>query len=290
MTDAAKHNNMLAGIRTLVGRQKSITEAFTAVRKKNTDVLSETMSVMVRDCDGLVIATNSHDGLVSAPACLVPRLSDDISENLESIHCAASDFLSVLLHFEVLPDHIDPTDVPSSPSEPVRFVCQLDCPAADLVHHPRWMWLPKSVWLETACLAQEFRRGLDDLNDDFDHRSLEDSDDSVDDFETFESHAIPCPDGFGETLPQLNSPCPWITDIPEDSDCGSPMPLDHDEWVDRTLNASHGIWVTDKRRKSKRERLEIKRLIQSPTGMQMDRYESGASGTDEDDVRSPDFQ
>ena len=64
----------------------------------------------------------------------------------------------------------------------------------------------------------------------------------------------------------------------------------NEEWVDRTRNAAHDVWVTDKRRKSKRERIEIKRLLQSSTGMQTDRYESGASGTDEDDVRSPDFQ
>ena len=70
----------------------------------------------------------------------------------------------------------------------------------------------------------------------------------------------------------------------------SPMPADHQEWVNRTLNAAHGVWITDRRRKSKRERMEIKRLVQSPTGMQKDRYESGASGTDEDDIRSPDFR
>ena len=69
----------------------------------------------------------------------------------------------------------------------------------------------------------------------------------------------------------------------------SPLPEDHLEWVDRMNNSAHGIWVTDRRRKSKRERQEIKRLLQSPTGMQQDRHESGASGTDEDDIRSPDF-
>ena len=216
---------------------------------KNDDVLTRKLSIMVRDCDGLIIAANSPSGFVNAPACLVPRLSGDPIADMELTHCAASELLSKILRMEVLPDHIDPAEGSSSPGESVRFVCQLDCSAADLVHHQRWMWQSKSAWFETACLAVDFRRGLDDLNVDFDH------------------------DAF----------------LRAKKSGTSPLPEDHLEWVDRMNNSAHGIWVTDRRRKSKRERQEIKRLLQSPTGMQQDRYESGASGTDEDDIRSPDF-
>ena len=135
MTDAAKHDERLTDIRImLVGRQKSIIEAFADAAKMNTDELcTRTISIMVRDCDGLVIAANSPRGFVTAPACLslVPRLTGKPVANMELTHCAASELLTKNLRFEVLPDHIDPADGPSSPGEPVRFVCQLDCSAAD---------------------------------------------------------------------------------------------------------------------------------------------------------------
>ena len=165
MSYAAKHDERLADIRTLVGRQKSVTEAFVVAAKLNTDGLcTRTISVMVRDCDGLAIAANSPGGFVTAPVCLVPRLTGDPVADMELTHCATSELLTNILRFEVLPDHIDPADGLGSPGESVRFVCQLDCSAADLVHHPRWLWLPKFTRFETACLSLEFRRGLDDLN------------------------------------------------------------------------------------------------------------------------------
>lgn len=250
LDDAAKMDASLAKIRLLVGRQRSITEAFAAATKMKTyrdDGLTRNLSVMVRDCDGLIIAAHSPGGFVTAPACLVPKLAGDPVAEMEVTHCAASELLTKILHMEVLPDHIDPAEGPSSPGETVRFVCQLDCSAADLVHHQRWMWQTKSDWFETACLAVDFRRGLDDLSVDIDRSS------------------------------GLQSPA-------------SPLPDDHSEWADRMHNSAHGIWVTDKRRKSKRERKEIQRLQQSPTGFQQDRYEPGASGTDENDIQSPDFR
>ena len=252
LDNEARQDERLGEIRLMVGRQRSITEAFAAAAKMKTyrdDGLTRNLSVMVRDCDGLIIASHSLGGFVTAPACLVPKLAGDPVAEMELTHCAASELLSNILHMEVLPDHIDPAEGPSSPGEPVRFVCQLDCSAADLVHHKKWMWQTKSDWFETACLAVDFRRGLDDLNVDFDHDPPSEA---------------------------LQSPA-------------TPLPDDHSEWLDRMHNSAHGIWVTDKRRKSKRERKEIKRLQQSPTGFQQDRYESGASGTDENDVRSPDF-
>ena len=262
LDNAAKQDEKLAEIRMLVGRQKSIAEAFAAATKmKDDDVLTRKLSIMVRDCDGLIIAANSPAGFVTAPACLVPKLTGDPIADMELTHCAASELLSKILRMEVLPDHIDPAEGPSSPGEPVRFVCQLDCSAADLVHHQRWMWQSKSAWFETACLAVDFRRGLDDLNVDFDHDASSGA---------------------------KKSGVRWLAAAALQSPA-SPLPEDHLEWVDRVNNSAHGIWVTDRRRKSKRERQEIKRLLQSPTGMQQDRHESGASGTDEDDIRSPDF-
>ena len=281
MADAAKCDERLADIRTLVGRQKSITEAFAAAAKTNTDEqCTRKISVMVRDCDGLVIAANSPGGFVTAPACLVPRLTGNPVADMELTHCAASELLTTILRFEVLPDHIDPADGPSSPGEPVRFVCQLDCSAADLVHHPRWMWLPKVTWFETACLAVEFRRGLDDLNADFDLLSPTGATENASASEVCAAGAFVSPENDNSVGSSGR-----VADASV-----SPMPADHQEWVNRTLNAAHGVWITDRRRKSKRERMEIKRLVQSPTGMQKDRYESGASGTDEDDIRSPDFR
>ena len=281
MADAAKCDERLADIRTLVGRQKSITEAFADAAKTNTDEqCTRKISVMVRDCDGLVIAANSPGGFVTAPACLVPRLTGNPVADMELTHCAASELLTTILRFEVLPDHIDPADGLSSPGEPVRFVCQLDCSAADLVHHPRWMWLPKVTWLETACLAVEFRRGLDDLNADFDLLSPTGATENASASEVCAAGAFASPENDNSVGSSGR-----VADASV-----SPMPADHQEWVNRTLNAAHGVWITDRRRKSKRERMEIKRLVQSPTGMQKDRYESGASGTDEDDIRSPDFR
>ena len=137
MSDATKHDERLADIRTLVGRQKSLTEAFVAAAKMDTDELcTRTISAMVRDCDGLVIAANSHGGLATAPACLVPRVTGNPVAGMELAHCAASELLTKKLRFEVLPGNIDPADGLSSLDEPVRFVYQLDCFAADLVHHP----------------------------------------------------------------------------------------------------------------------------------------------------------
>ena len=142
------------------------------------------------------------------------------------------------------------------------------------------LWLPKSTWFETACLAVEFRRGLDDLNSDFDQLLPTGAVENV-----FASEVC----AAGTLVSPENDNSVGSSGRVADASV-SPLPADRQECVNRTLNAAHGVWVTDKRRKSKRERMEIKRLLQSPTGMQRDRYESGASGTDEDDVRSPDFQ
>ena len=142
------------------------------------------------------------------------------------------------------------------------------------------MWLPKATWFETACLAVEFRRGLDDLNADFDLLSPTGAIENASASEVRAAGTLVSPEndnsvGSGGRVADASV---------------SPLPAHHEEWVNRTLNAAHGVWIADKRRKSKRMRMEVKRLVQSPIGMQQDGYESGASGTGEDDIRNPDFR
>ena len=62
---------------------------------------------------------------------------------------------------------------------------------------------------------------------------------------------------------------------------------DDAEYADRVINASHGIWVTDKRKKSSRKRRDIAKLVQSPTGIQREVLTPGefaaAGGIDTED-------
>ena len=60
------------------------------------------------------------------------------------------------------------------------------------------------------------------------------------------------------------------------------------EYADRVINASNGIWVTDKTRKSRRTKRAPVKLVQSPTGIQREVLSPGefaaAGETDEDDL------
>ena len=62
------------------------------------------------------------------------------------------------------------------------------------------------------------------------------------------------------------------------------------EYADRVINASHGIWIIDKRRKSSLKKKDVARLAQSPTGIQRGVLTPGelaaAEGIDTEDESS----
>ena len=116
----------------------------------------------------------------------------------------------------------------------------------------RWVWQTGDEWLDTACLAIYFREALGNLR------------------------VIPFATADAED-PLLKSVGSASSNV-----------SDSLEYADRVINASNGIWVTDKTRKSRRAKRAPVKLVQSPTGIQrevLSPVEFDAAGeTDEDDL------
>ena len=139
-------------------------------------------------------------------------------------------------------------------SDVVSFLCQLTCSCDEMELANRWMWQSGDEWLDTACLAIYFREALGNL------RVIPVATADVDD-------------------PLLMSAGSVGSDV-----------SDSVEYADRVINASNGIWVTDKTRKSRRAKRAPVKFVQSPTGIQREVLSPGefaaAGETDEDDLSS----
>jgi hypothetical protein len=114
----------------------------------------------------------------------------------------------------------------------VNFLCQLSISHNELDLHTRWMWQLGDDWLNTACLAVHFREAVTHLS-------------AVSVLVHNEDDSLSMSSGSSNS-----------------------NVFDAAEYADRVINASHGIWITDNRRKSSRKRKDIARLVQSPTGIQ----------------------
>jgi hypothetical protein len=135
-------------------------------------------------------------------------------------------------------------------SDVVSFLCQLTSSCDEMELSSRWMWQTGDEWLDTACLAIYFREALGNLR------------------------VIPFADAEDPLLKSAGSASSNVSDSLE--------------YADRVINASNGIWVTDKTRKSRRTKRAPVKLVQSPTGIQrevLSPVEFAAAGeTDEDDL------
>jgi hypothetical protein len=116
------------------------------------------------------------------------------------------------------------------------------------------VWQTVDEWLDTACLAICFREALGNLR------------------------VIPVATADAED-PLLKSAGSVSSDV-----------SDSIVYADRVINASNGIWVTDKTRKSQRAKRAPDKFVQSPTGIQREVLSPGefaaAGEADEDDLSS----
>jgi len=177
------------------------------------------------------MASHSLARFVNVPSGKV-KLSGDSAIDMERLLDQAAALATRMLKLEVLSDELQWVGHVGPDCDVVNFLCQLSISHTELDLHTRWMWQLGDDWLNTACLAVHFREAVTHLS--AVSVLVHNEDDSL----SMSS---------GSTNSNVS---------------------DAAEYADRVINASHGIWITDNRRKSSRKRTDIARLVQLPTGIQ----------------------
>ena len=238
-------------MRRSTGMQRTIQAAFKKAEKLNTAKAADRQKfiVTVRDADGLVMASHSPGGFVSVPSGKV-KLTGSSAEDMTNLLCQAAALASKMTALEIFAEDLQWVGQVGPDSDVVSFLCQLTSSCDEMELSSRWMWQTGDEWLDTACLAIYFREALGNLR------------------------VIPFADAEDPLLKSAGSASSNVSDSLE--------------YADRVINASNGIWVTDKTRKSRRAKRAPVKLVQSPTGIQrevLSPVEFAAAGeTDEDDL------
>ena len=229
--------------------------AFKKAEKPNTAKADDRQKfiVTVRDADGLVMASHSPGGFVSVPSGKV-KLAGSSAEDMTNLLCQTAALASKMTASEIFAEDLQWVGQVGPDSDVVSFLCQLASSYDEMELTSQWVWQTVDEWLDTACLAIYSKETLGNLR------------------------VIPAATADAED-PLSKSAGSVSSDV-----------SDSIEHVDRVINASNGIWVTDKTRKSRRVKRAPDKFVQSSTGIQRGVLSPGefvaASEADEDDVSS----
>lgn len=194
--------------------QRTIQAAFKQAEKLDTAKAIDhpKFIVTVGDADGLVIASHSLARFVNVPSGKL-KLSGDSAVDMEGLLGQPAALATRMLKLEVPSDELRWVGHVGPDCDMVNFLCQLLISHTELELHTRWMWQLGDDWLNTACLAVHSR----------------------------------------ETVTHLSAVSVLVLNeddsLSMSSGSSNPNVSDDAEYADRVINASHDVWIIDKRTK-----------------------------------------